>query len=158
MKLVFLDIDGVLNDFEQSWGAVPDYNPEFVPRCVQNFNRIIRETEASIVISSSWRGLIHTGQMTLNGFRVLLRTHAIHGYVVGYTREESAGVDCEPRWAQIADWLKKPCGDLERYCILDDCADAFGGRPGVQTNGAVGLTESDADAAIAILTHPAEAK
>ena len=155
MKLVFLDIDGVLNDFERSWGAVPDYNPEFVPRCVQNFNRIIRATEARIVLSSSWRHLIVFGHMSLNGFSVLLRSHSVRGHLIGHTREEAASESSEPRWQQIADYIKTHreanADGIERYCILDDCSDAFGGRPGVRTDGSTGLTAADADLAIEIL-------
>jgi hypothetical protein len=162
MKLVFLDIDGVLNDYERSWREVPDYNPEFVPTCVQNFNRIIRETEARIVLSSSWRHLIHAGHMSLHGFQTLLRSHGVRGELIGWTRPDLCE---EPRWKQIADWLRSPnhegtAGEsrsrlagrkVERYCIIDDDHEAFGGRPGVQTAGGMGLTEADADAAIEIL-------
>lgn len=166
MKIIFLDIDGVLNDFERSWGEVPDYNPSFVPKCVQAFNRIIRATEAKVVLSSSWRYSILNGNMSLNGFRILLSSHSVRGELIGHTREDVATDDVfEPRWRQIADWLKAPAyGDkqaacrasgepirLTSYCIIDDDSDAFGGRPGVRTSGGVGLTEADADAAIEIL-------
>lgn len=149
MKLIFLDIDGVLNDWERSWRDVPDYNPEIVPRCVRALNRITCTTEARLVLSSSWRYLITRGHFSLNGFRKLLSSHGVRADLIDHTRED---IDDEPRWKQIADWLRKPPLKVDRYCILDDDPDAFGGRPGVLTAGGMGLTEADADAAIEILS------
>lgn len=57
MKILFLDIDGVLNNKKynekvQSGNAID-------PRCVLYLNQIIRETKCNVVVSSSWR-LYHT--------------------------------------------------------------------------------------------------
>jgi hypothetical protein len=170
VKLIFLDVDGVLNRFGPAFSeSLADYSPQIEPACVRAFNRIIRDTEAKIVLSSSWRYLIHNGHFSLNGFQVFLRSHGIRGELIGCTRQDLGTADePEPRWQQIADWLKvqrvagrdkngaiiasnlqgEPIG---RYCIIDDDPDAFGGRPGVQTNGAFGLTEEDSFRAIQIL-------
>jgi hypothetical protein len=154
MNIVFLDIDGVLNDFEQSWVSTPDYRPEIVPRCVKAFNQIIRETEARIVLSSAWRHLILFQHMSLHGFQVLLRTHGVRGELIAHTREDRGD---EERWAQIADWLRDPRGKggekvkVDRYAIIDDTSEAFGGRPGVRTDGAKGLTVANAKRVIRIL-------
>lgn len=155
MKLIFLDIDGVLNDFERSWREVPDYNPEIAPRCVQALNRVIRATEAKLVLSSSWRNLITAGHMSLFGFERLLQSHGVRAWLISHTRVNGD----EYRWQEIAAWLKEPMrgtqsmpkGVIDRYCIIDDDHDAFGGRPGVQTAGGIGMTEKDADLAIQIL-------
>ena len=51
-KIIFLDIDGVLNSesyFKNKIAGVID------PECVRRLNRIIKETDADIVISSSWK-------------------------------------------------------------------------------------------------------
>jgi hypothetical protein len=143
MNVIFLDIDGVLNRH----GNGKDFEPD----CVAAFNRVVKATNAELVISSSWRHMIIGGHMSLLGFGKLLRSHGIHGTsVIGHTR--SARSD-EPRALEIADWLREnrsPDG-VRKVCILDDDPDAFGGRPGVQTAGGVGLTETDADLAIDIL-------
>lgn len=145
MKVIFLDIDGVLNSTSQQTPAIGN---EFLPRCVRELNRIIALTDAKIVLSSNWRYLIHNGHMDLDGFGVLLRSHNIRGELIGFTRESEDG---EHRWTQIRDWLRANVSGTDcRYCIIDDDPYAFGGRPGVQTNGN-GLTESDADLAIEIL-------
>lgn len=50
MKIVFLDIDGVLLNLESySGGQRPD------PKCLERLNRITDQTGAKIVVSSSWR-------------------------------------------------------------------------------------------------------
>lgn len=58
-KWVFLDIDGVLNHQEwyQSIHKKDLQYPfsEFDPACVERVNRILKETGATLVISSSWR-------------------------------------------------------------------------------------------------------
>merc|ERR1712183_758387 len=47
-KLIFLDVDGVLHSFH---GACRP----FYPRCMRALARIVQETAAVIVLSSSWR-------------------------------------------------------------------------------------------------------
>lgn len=159
MRIIFLDMDGVLNAYQPFSGSVPEYNPEIFPKCVRAFNRIIRHTDARIVLSSAWRNLIHFQHMSLHGFGIMLRTHGVKGELIGYTRADEGD---EPRWRQIADWLKDPRLqggqkiEVSRYAILDDTSEAFGGRPGVQTNGAVGLSVKDANKVIRILTKPAK--
>lgn len=65
MKYLFLDIDGVLN--HDKWydsKRMKELSPTFVrweqecfdPECVQRVNRILKETGAELVVSSSWRG------------------------------------------------------------------------------------------------------
>lgn len=150
-KLIFLDIDGVLNDeLTGLYQSTDGYWPEIKPDCVKAFNRIIRATEAKIVLSSSWRYHILNGNMSLHGFFVLLRSHGVRGELVGHTRESSDSL--EPRWIQIKDWLKDNRSDeFRRCCILDDDPSAFGGIvSGVQT-GNGGLTDANAAEAIALL-------
>lgn len=155
MGLIFMDIDGVLNDMAslQSLAFEPRINQIFVAP----FNRIIEQTGADLVITSTWRGHIIEGDMTIAGFNVLLRSHGVRGQVIGHTRETLRDDDSvigsrnEPRWHQIADWIRDNTREeFYRYCILDDDPNAFGGRPGVQTNGR-GLTWHDAEMAIEIL-------
>lgn len=143
MKIIFLDIDGVLNRH----GDGKDFEPE----CVANLNRVLTATGAKLVISSTWRGLIENEHMDRWGFCVLLRSHGLKmAEVVGHTRPSEGG---EKRVWQIRDWVfdhKHEFGTT-RYCILDDDPNAFGSWPGVLVDGRVGLTAKDADAAIEIL-------
>jgi len=161
-KLIFMDVDGVLNDHERvPFSEMPANYTSITQRCVANFNRIILACEAVVVLSSSWRYLILNEHMSIHGFQTLLTSHGVRGHLISHTRADAKldNDDYEPRWMQIRDWLKEPLNhkgqkvSIDRYCIIDDDPDAFGGRPGVQTNGAVGLTEKDADEAIAILNR-----
>jgi len=80
-KVLFLDIDGVLNASYES-------EPLILPECARRFNRIIRETGAKVVISSSWRNFVHGGLMIQLGFQTLLRTHGVHCQIVGVTQPD----------------------------------------------------------------------
>lgn len=63
IKYLFLDIDGVLNHDE--WFESPGYRNNqanwkvsmFDPECVKRVNKILQETRAELVVSSSWRGM-----------------------------------------------------------------------------------------------------
>lgn len=143
MKIIFLDIDGVLNHHSLTCKSLAS----IMPRCVRAFNRIIDATDAKIVLSSSWRSWIHNGYMTATGFACLLHSHGVRGDVIGCTRPCEAD---EPRYKQIRDWTRNHGVQGDRYCVIDDDPEAFGGRLGVQTK-MTGLTERDADLAIEIL-------
>src|SRR3954454_20781982 len=147
--LLFLDIDGVLNGHERD----PHGYNRIQPGPVVHLNRILDEAGARLVITSSWRYLVHSGAMTLEGFSYLLITHGIscHGRLAGVTcRDEEA----MPRGVQIARWLDRyaPRGVSPPYVVIDDVDDGVSGagHPLVRTDGLVGLTRRDADAAIAI--------
>jgi histidinol phosphatase-like enzyme len=65
MNVIFLDFDGVLNhqlwykrrmdevDTESIVSKYPFY--EFDPESIKRLNRIVKETNSKIVVSSSWR-------------------------------------------------------------------------------------------------------
>ena len=62
MKIIFLDFDGVMDtayyDHVLAKEGKPGndkYGTIFDPYCVQNLKRIIDETGAKIVVSSSWK-------------------------------------------------------------------------------------------------------
>lgn len=60
MKIIFLDIDGVLNS--ELWSKNPDSHGQekrnrrwFDPRCVNLLNILVKRTGAKVVLSSTWR-------------------------------------------------------------------------------------------------------
>ena len=59
MKVIFLDIDGVLKD--------EDYDAEFKDECFARLKKIIDATDAQIILSSSWR--ISYWEFVENGFQ-----------------------------------------------------------------------------------------
>lgn len=75
MKLLFLDIDGVLNKCMVVKITIDGLTHEEVlePKMINNLNKIVSETDCDIVISSSWRipySLDKLRQiLSLNGFQ-----------------------------------------------------------------------------------------
>lgn len=122
MKIIFLDIDGVINNQditrfhkgrpgEYAYGVFTkeDY---FDPRCVGYLNEIIRETSAKLVISSSWRILFD--METLTDFFV---RQNIEGEIIDYT-DRFGG----ERGHEIQAWLDAH-QDIDSFVILDDDSD-----------------------------------
>jgi len=127
-KIVFLDFDGVLNysDFIQSrvkpkhmsdYAGWKKFHEGLDPGNVENLNRIIEETGAEIIISSSWRILYTVKQLKIilksNGFRFPEK-------IVG--RTDSLGGD-KRRGDEIKKWLiDHRCEDAV-FVIIDDDSD-----------------------------------
>lgn len=153
MKVLFLDIDGVLNGHFFDRAAE---SSTINPACVARLNRVLAETRCSIVISSAWRYMILGGAMTLRGFEYMLRTHGVHcvGGVIGHTRADtSPGSDYEERGRQCREWLKDH-PEVKTFACVDDAQVGFSGLPIVRTDGAKGLTDEDAAALIGLLGRP----
>jgi hypothetical protein len=82
-KIIFLDIDGVLNDHKYNKKA---QSSTLKKSCVKQLNRIIAKTGAKIVLSSAWRYMIFGGAVTLVGMQYLFRTHGAVGWkIIGTT-------------------------------------------------------------------------
>lgn len=153
MRVIFLDIDGVLNspDFQiHRFQRGPGRRP-IDPVCVEHLNTLIRQTQARIVVSSTWR---HEG---LTRIRRTLRDHSVTAAVVGTTpileRRTTSGLYAVPdRGHEIQAWLDGTRFTVERFVILDDDADMahlIGHL--VRTDYRTGLTAADAERACALL-------
>lgn len=58
MKIIFLDIDGVLNNqimYEDREDIIGSKGGELSKKCIDQLNDLTRLTEAKIVLSSTWR-------------------------------------------------------------------------------------------------------
>lgn len=175
MKIIFLDIDGVLNVISQGFD---EYGSIFHQHFIDNLKMIIDATGARIVVSSSWRknGLDAMKEMwfkrSLPGEVIDVSpslylkkggsivfwnnkfqqhpTPKIHGYSI-------------PRGCEIEYWLKNEASEpVESYLILDDdvdmllgqrdnfvrCSENFDHQDSVE---GYGLTKKCAERAIAIL-------
>lgn len=166
MKLIFLDVDGVLNCHEPLEKEVEcgRLHPDKVTR----LNALLRDTDAQIVLSSAWRYLVHRQEMNLIGLGWLLRSHGILDRLVGVTRPDTMEravwtgreewVPCDnERGQQISDFLadsRKLLGvGCDRYVVLDDLdlGISAAGHPFVRVAGKKGLTWTDYDQALALL-------
>ena len=138
MKIIFLDIDGVLNVIGQGHD---EYGQLFHKHFEDNLKRIIDETSAKIVISSSWRkaGLDVMKKMwakrnlpgevidTTPGLYVFKNTTNIRFF--NGQREQKKLPKFKgysvPRGSEIEYWLSDNSGKhiIESYVILDDDTD-----------------------------------
>jgi hypothetical protein len=151
-RLIFLDIDGVLNRHDFNTEA---QSSTFCPDCVRQLNRVIDHTGAKIVLSSAWRYMVHGGAITLKGFEYLLRTHGVTAKceVVSVTEPDET---VPGRGAQIRHWIEANAAGRPplRFVVVDDepalCDEIESrGLPLVRTDPRDGLTAKDADAVIA---------
>lgn len=144
MKLLFLDIDGVLNSknsFLEKRGQVDS-------QCVSFLNKITDETDAKIVISSSWRFIYDFETLK----DILKVKNNISGRIIGITPildEYFSGENPIPRGIEIEEFLKKirTSQDIESYVILDDMFEILYTQKKnfFHINDEVGLTEKDAN-------------
>ena len=152
--IIFLDIDGVLND--HAFNDEAD-SSTLLPSCVAELNRILRETDARIVLISAWRYMHLNGAITLSGLDYLLRTHGvIKGRLVGTTRLDWDTEDKDERFFQIMTWVKTNVFDYVslRYIVVDNDDLGYSNRipyEFIKINGSIGLTRENADTAIAVL-------
>lgn len=129
-KVLFLDIDGVLNT--KHWdrnASIDQYGYVFDPIAVTNLGKIVEESCADIVISSSWKGM---------GFAKLCemwKNRKLPGKIVGITPDimDESVVNIEfdnnelmcSRGCEIKAWLIQQRGDVTNYAILDDVDDVL---------------------------------
>lgn len=153
-RVIFLDIDGVLNSRE--WfakrGSFDGRELDQIdPDAVARVQRIVDATDARIVVSSTWR-LLHS----LVDLRGWLQIKGLRGRIIGKTPEGSKhGYE---RGYEIHEWLtraglypRKPSGIV----ILDDDSDMVHLAPWhVETSFTTGITDADVERAIATLQMP----
>jgi len=152
MKFIFLDIDGVLNsrqfiqNLEQTKSPLfEDCNQWIDPNLVNKLNKLIEETGAEVVMSSSWR-LDHTKEQ----LEKLLSVYGFNHQIYSYTPDDWY---CE-RGGEIKSWLKEYVinNKLDGFVILDDLnnmGDLISHL--VQTDEEYGLQDCDVEKAINIL-------
>ena len=147
MKIIFLDIDGVLNcenayiagdckyqEFIWEDGR-KDYYKKFCPKSKKLLNKLINETDSKIVISSTWR---HSG---LEFMRKVWELEEMEGEIIGITPSLRNDIFNIPRGSEIKyylehslkfshiNWDKDMQSDIikesgvENYIIIDDDSD-----------------------------------
>ncbi len=147
MKVIFLDIDGVLVNSSSLLTTSDSYIPD--SNCLRLLNGLIKRTDSRIVITSAWR----IGR-TLVELQELLSGWGVDGIVLDKTPNSPNSRE-EDRGFEIQLWLddrKKSRGDVESFVILDDnnhmpkLLDFL-----IQTKFEPGLTEPDTQKALRIL-------
>lgn len=140
MNVIFLDIDGVLNNRESMAHGV-----ELDPDLVLGVNAICKACGADIVISSTWRII-----MDLDVLRLMLRRVGLRW---GEIMDVTPRIDDECRGYEIREWMRRQPETYTHYVILDDDRDMLREQAEhfVHVDGEKGLTGADVEKAIAIL-------
>lgn len=114
MKIIFLDIDGVLNTVEKQDDDCFLDGYILNRTLVGRLNKLITDTGASVVISSTWRKLL-----TADDIQIMLDFAGYVGTICGMTENSSHGV----RGVEINSWLRSRRDSITNYIILDDDSD-----------------------------------
>lgn len=147
MKILFLDVDGVLNNMPGSWDKQPD-NGTFVidQDNVQWLNKIIGNCNPTIVMSSTWAMFDdHMEYLLQQVPQIKPRLHKNWRTPRKLT---------STRGQEIGMWMADNAGTFKSWCVLDDATDhwlAHHHTNVVRTLIHRGLTEPLADRAIEIL-------
>lgn len=170
-KIIFLDFDGVLTNneysarlYEEGKATSDKYGELFAPKAVELLNRIIDETGAKVVVSSSWRYL------GLAKLQKLWQERGLHGQVIDMTSLHAVdefilenglewlenGLEgnemSSPRSMEIEHWLRYRKDNIANYIILDDLPmPSTLQQHFVQVNPVYGLLNSQAEQAIKLL-------
>lgn len=155
-KYIFLDIDGVLNSEQyylekpqhKRWREFKDKLDKHIawgvcnidPKAVKLLNILVTETNARIVVSSSWRG-DYTLQTVFSLAGII---EPIYG--------ETPRLESRFRGEEIDKWLKER-QEPYKYVILDDDSDMLDTQRNnfIHTDWKVGLTGENVNKAIEIL-------
>ena len=172
IRFLFLDIDGVLNSTDwykkrpsrEEWAKMHDISPEVFrhdhvtwarrsidPEAVIRLNRLVRELEAAVVLSSTWR----TG-FPLTRMQRVLNESGFEHMLIGSTpcannmprNEDGSRLY---RGDEIKAWMRTMKVAPEQIVILDDDSDMGDLLPRlVNTDHDHGLTDADVDKALAL--------
>ena len=135
MKIVFLDIDGVMNNFTSR-----NFKDVFSDKSCENLNHILRELpEVQLVLSSSWR---YKG---LEYVKEVFHKNGIDKSRLVDMTEKGNGL----RGVQIQDWLDKH-KEVEHFVAIDDETQDMGNLANhvIKVNGFIGLTMKEVTQAI----------
>lgn len=148
-KILFLDLDGVLNSINYIKSLDGDFDDpinQIDPVAVIRLNNLILRTGASVVISSTWRLIFRRASDPLKTCQNSMACYKIVAPIIGMTGVESGG-----RKEEIKMWLSEH-PEVEKFVIIDD--DVIGAFEGhiVKTSVIDGLQDEHVEQAIKILS------
>lgn len=148
MKVIFLDIDGVLNRY--AFLGAPSTINMIEPELAARLNKLLMFTDAKLVISSTWRCLVLNGHYSLHGFAHMLKTH---GVTVASVVATTGGNDGLNRGRQIRAWLREHLSEVEKYVILDDDDEGmdYHGEKYIRISAMEGLQDEHVERALRLL-------
>ena len=135
MRVIFLDIDGVLNCGSTTNPRKLPYVVE--PRLLELLKRLLTLADAKVVLSSTWRydpaGVFSAKHWGIPFIDVI------------------PDMPARPRRDEIVAWLKTH-PEVERYAVIDDEDDELDDLPLFQPSARTGLNDEIVDGVIAYLT------
>ena len=145
MKVIFLDVDGVLNTPK----LIRRFGFDFIdPILVNLVARIVRETDSKVVLSSSWRTEEKDRRIVKEALGVceieIFDSTPVLKRVGGWSEDNWVR-----RHEEIRAWMDDK--DVSRFAIIDDQDDAGIEGSFFQTEEEVGLTVRIAEEVIAHL-------
>lgn len=149
-KYIFLDFDGVLNTPKG----------KFDKKAIDNLRRLLEESDAKVIISSTWR------LQGLEYIQYLWKEYHLPGEVTDLTPScNSITYSCADgteEWQslhaakglEIAEWLRLNAKEPYRYVILDDEEGILFNQSEhfVKVEGSKGLSDADVRESVKILT------
>ncbi len=138
MKLLFLDIDGVLTSDDTLMSNTLLY--PFSPTCVEILNMILRTHQVKIVLTSSWRTVFDAEKQNQ-----IFKENGVIQMPYGQTKD----LGYDNRAKEIKAYLKNR--KVSRFVILDDMKIEGLDKYFVHTNPSTGLTQNDLEKVNAIL-------
>ena len=125
MKVIFLDVDGVLNTKESGYGgffdtglskdAITHNIVRWDQACVDRLVEVVKQTGAHIVLSTYWR-LCFTVEEFFHFF-ALYTDHPMP--IIDRTADLSESFAMAPRSLEIHEWLKAH-PEVTSYVVIDD--------------------------------------
>lgn len=126
MKIIFLDIDGVLNSRQWMLECDGEFDQpinQIDPKAVVRLNRITDATGAKIVVSSTWRlGFLMKCADPVLSLKGCLRTYGITGEVIDMTPSKPNCIRNQ-RGKEIQAWLDDNYSRVDKFIIIDDDSD-----------------------------------
>lgn len=144
LKVIFLDIDGVMNTYYTAIVTAPDtLAASLEPANVAVLNDLVRRTGAVIVVSSAWRQT-HSLTELREGFAIAGCIMTIH--------DTTPSLEGQSRGREIQAWIVAQPEPPARYVILDDEHD-MPEHPGklIKTNPRDGLCKRHVRRALGLL-------
>ena len=168
MKVIFLDVDGVLNSSRSVLARLPcqnearaelerlfkedgeiPYGPKYTletldPVAVGLVNRLAKEAGAQIVLSTSHRamfldgGILYGGKQHMHMLRLYFKAMGIEAPIYGITPKLHV-----QRGAEVKKWLDDHRQLVTHYVILDDGKDFHPSQPLVWCDPHVGFSHAN---------------
>lgn len=119
MKIIFLDVDGVLNSEEFYMAHKEDIELQQIDEvCVKRLKQIVDATNAKIVLSSSWRGGWDKDPKKIDQFCMqLVKMLAKYDLVIV---DRTCYLETWDRSKEVQIWIKEQKERIDSFLILDD--------------------------------------